>query len=162
MQGFSALLSKEPNRTPNEVQHMKVSIKKTAWQQDREALSQLRHQVFILEQGVPEDLEWDEHDEPSTHFLAISEQGEPVGCVRLLPSGQISRLCVLEHFRNLNIGSQLLATVETEARAQGMKEIFLHAQTQATNFYEVAGFTTTGGIFLEANIPHRQMFKELA
>lgn len=139
-----------------------VTIRKTRWQDDEAALRSIREAVFIREQGVPEALEWDDQDEAAIHFLAMTAQDEAVGCIRLLPTGQLSRLAVLERCRNQDIGSALLAAAEQEAREQGMKEVFLHAQTQATNFYEQAGFTVSGGIFLEANIPHRQMFKELA
>jgi predicted GNAT family N-acyltransferase len=141
---------------------MPVTIKRTSWGEDQAALRHIRETVFILEQGVPESLEWDEQDDDAVHFLAVANGDIPVGCIRLLPTGQISRLAVLEAFRNQDIGSALLEMAEQEARQQGMKEIFLHAQTQASHFYESAGFTVSGGIFLEANIPHRQMFKELA
>jgi predicted GNAT family N-acyltransferase len=141
---------------------MPVTIKRTSWGEDQAALRHIRETVFILEQGVPESLEWDEQDDDAVHFLAVANGDIPVGCIRLLPTGQISRLAVLEAFRNQDIGSALLEMAEQEARQQGMKEIFLHAQTQASHFYESAGFTVSGGIFLEANIPQRQMFTELA
>ena len=73
----------------------------------------------------------------------------------------MSRLSVLSEHRNQGIGKALLIAAEEEARGQGRDEIFLHAQTHATSFYEAAGFSVTGGIFLEADIPHRQMFKVL-
>ena len=139
-----------------------VTITRTTWQESEAALRLIRESVFIREQGVPEALEWDDQDLQAVHFLAVAPHGQAVGCIRLLATGQLSRLAVLESFRNQDIGSALLAAAEQEARAQGMKEIFLHAQTQATHFYEHAGFTVSGGIFLEANIPHRQMFKELS
>lgn len=142
-------------------QIMPVTIERTSWADNEAALRHIREAVFIREQRVPESLEWDEHDKEAMHFLATDESGTPVGCIRLLPSGQLSRLAVLEFFRNQDIGSHLLASAEAEARRQGMNEIFLHAQTQACHFYESAGFTVSGGIFLEADIPHRQMFKEL-
>jgi predicted GNAT family N-acyltransferase len=153
MPAFSPLLSDAT---------MSVTIQRTSWSEQESALRGIREAVFIREQHVPESLEWDEQDAQATHFLAIGPNNTPVGCIRLLPNGQVSRLAVLESFRNQDIGSALLAAAEAEARSRGMKEIFLHAQTQATHFYENAGFTVSGGIFLEADIPHRQMFKELA
>lgn len=136
-------------------------IMRTTWQESETALRAVRTAVFVREQRVPEELEWDEFDPGATHFLAVDEAGEAVGCVRLLDSGQISRLCVLEPLRNQGIGRLLLNAVEEEARARGMSELFLHAQTHATGFYEAEGFIVNGGIFLEADIPHRQMIKEL-
>lgn len=140
---------------------MKFDIKKTTWATDKTALKQVREAVFIKEQRVPEDLEWDQHDTDSVHFIALDDAQTPIGCIRLMPNGQISRLSVLEQYRNGGIGNALLLSASKEAEQLGMKEIFLHAQTHATSFYEAAGFTVTGGIFLEADIPHRQMFKQL-
>ncbi|MDX1803229.1 MAG: GNAT family N-acetyltransferase [Alcanivorax sp.] len=140
---------------------MAFSIIETRWDEHEPALRDLRRQVFIDEQHVPEELEWDGQDQAATHFLAMDAAQQPVGCIRLLPSGQISRLCVLTEERNSGIGSALLVAAEEAARARGMEEIFLHAQTHATRFYEAAGFTVSGGIFMDANIPHRQMFKPL-
>jgi len=142
-------------------QTMPVTVRRTSWAEHETALRKVRETVFIREQRVPDSLEWDDQDADAIHFLATGPNDLPVGCIRLLPSGQLSRLAVLESFRNQDIGSALLNAAEQEARAQGMKEIFLHAQTQATRFYENAGFSVSGGIFLEADIPHRQMFKEL-
>lgn len=141
---------------------MTISIEQTTWQANEAALRDIRTRVFIDEQRVPESLEWDGEDEHSTHFLARSSDGQPVGCIRLMPSGQLSRLSVLEPWRNQGIGSALLSAAEEQARNTGMAEIFLHAQTHATSFYESAGFIVNGGIFMEADIPHRQMYKQIA
>ena len=141
---------------------MTIAIEKTSWQDAEQELREIRTRLFIDEQRVPETLEWDGEDAQSTHFLARSSDGTAVGCIRLMPSGQLSRLSVLEPYRNQGIGSALLATAEEEARVAGMTEVFLHAQTHATSFYESAGFVVNGGIFMEADIPHRQMYKEVA
>lgn len=138
-----------------------IRIRKTDWATDAASLSAVRRAVFIEEQHVPEELEWDEHDAGSTHFLAEAADGSPVGCVRLLPTGQVSRLSVLEPRRTEGIGRRLLDAALTEAVAAGLREVFLHAQTHATSFYEAAGFSVDGGIFIEAGIPHRLMVKPL-
>jgi predicted GNAT family N-acyltransferase len=140
---------------------MAISIIETRWDEHEAALRNLRQNVFINEQRVPEELEWDGEDSAAIHFLALDADQQPVGCIRLLPSGQISRLCVLSEQRNNGVGSSLLVAAEEAARGNGMEEIFLHAQTHATSFYEAAGFSVSGGIFMDANIPHRQMFKPL-
>jgi predicted GNAT family N-acyltransferase len=138
-----------------------ITMLKTTWQDSEASLRSIREAVFIREQRVPEEMEWDEFDADSIHFLALNAEQHAVGCVRLLHSGQISRLCVSESLRGQGIGRLLLETVENEARQQSMSEVFLHAQTQASHFYEAAGFMVNGGIFVEAGIPHRQMTKEL-
>lgn len=140
---------------------MGISITPCTWKEHQEQLKNIRTRVFVEEQKVPAELEWDDADNLSTHFLAVDDNDNGLGCIRLTPSGQLSRLCVLENARNQGIGSQLLKTAEAHAQQVGMKEVFLHAQTHATSFYEAAGFSVNGGIFVEADIPHRQMFKEL-
>ncbi len=144
-----------------------IRIRKTDWAHDAPGLAAIRRTVFIEEQHVPEAMEWDEYDAPSVHFIAEdplaedSAHGSTVGCVRLLPTGQISRLSVLESRRTEGVGRALLETAIDEARSQGLREVFLHAQTHATSFYEAAGFSVDGGIFMEAGIPHRLMVKTL-
>lgn len=140
---------------------MAFSIIETTWEEHQTELRALRERIFIGEQGVPEDLEWDGADAPSRHFLALDDAQNPIGCIRLLGNGQISRLCVLETHRNTGIGHSLLVAAEEAARGADMNEIFLYAQTHATSFYESAGFSASGGIFMDAHIPHRQMFKLL-
>ncbi len=140
---------------------MYCDVVEVDWDVNKTAMKAIREAVFIDEQKVPEDLEWDGQDTEARHFLALDIDGHPIGTVRLLPSGQISRLSVLQPFRSQGVGRELLSVVEQVARQDGLEEIFLHAQTHATSFYESAGFMTNGGIFLEADIPHRQMVKAL-
>lgn len=139
---------------------MAFSIIETTWEEHEAELRALRERVFIGEQGVPEELEWDGADAACRHFLALDDD-TPIGCIRLLGNGQISRLCVIETRRNTGVGRSLLIAAEEAARGAGMGEIFLYAQTHATSFYESAGFSVSGGIFMDAHIPHRQMFKLL-
>lgn len=157
MNGLSRAISALSNEKPI----MDVRITRTGWKEDEAALRGIRQAVFVEEQRVPESLEWDGEDEASIHFLALDDQQQAIGCIRLMPNGQLSRLSVLEPYRSQGIGKALLERAEQEARQLGMKEITLHAQTHATSFYEAAGFTVTGGTFIEADIPHRQMTKEL-
>src|SRR5690554_7559329 len=95
MPDTSPLLNKQTASS----QIMPVTIERTSWAASEAALRSIREAVFIREQRVPDSLEWDEHDQEAMHFLATTEDGTPVGCIRLLPSGQLSRLAVLEQFR---------------------------------------------------------------
>jgi predicted GNAT family N-acyltransferase len=124
------------------------------------ALEALRREVFIVEQRVPEEMEWDADDATSVHALALLE-GHPVGCGRLLPDGHIGRMAVRAPHRSRGIGRALLQSLLAEARRRGMREVVLHAQTHALRFYEEQGFVADGPVFDEAGIPHRRMSQTL-
>ena len=136
---------------------MKVHVVKVDWQSKRDKLHQIRRVVFIEEQNVPQELEWDGADEDGTHFLAINTAGVPIGCARLLSTGQIGRMAVLEQHRGQHIGNKLLQAAVEEAKAQGLERVFLHAQTYAEPFYRKGGFVAFGEKFDEAGIEHISM-----
>ena len=141
---------------------------------DREACFAVRKEVFVGEQGVPEDLEYDEHDACAVHLLAVREDGVALGTGRLLfgeaaaartggdPSvGSLGRLAVTREARGLGVGVALVRAVEEAARARGLTAVDLHAQTRALGFYERLGYTAYGPEDLEAGIPHRSMRRSL-
>jgi predicted GNAT family N-acyltransferase len=128
--------------------------------QDQKPLKMIRHEVFIEEQGVPESLEWDQLDADSQHFLAY-QQEQPIGCVRLLPTGHIGRMAVLAPWRRKGVASALLEACEVRAMAKGFQETRLSAQTQAIAFYEKAGYRIISDSYLDAGIPHQDMIKIL-
>lgn len=136
---------------------MRVHVVPVGWDSHREQLRWVREKVFIDEQQVPRELEWDGEDEASSHFLALNEAGQPLGCARLLPSGQIGRMAVLSEHRGLGLGMRLLHEAIDEAKRRGMPMVSLHAQTHAEAFYRKAGFLPVGEVFMEAGIPHQGM-----
>lgn len=127
------------------------------WCSDRQRLSQIRRVVFIEEQGVPEELEWDDDDAGAIHLLAVDADDAPIGCARLLPDGHIGRMAVLQSWRGKGVGSALLQRALDVARAQGHAIVRLSAQTHAAGFYERHGFIVEGDEYLEAGIPHLAM-----
>lgn len=150
------------SRAPDsQVSYSSAVIRIADWAEDKEQLSAVRRQVFILEQQVPEELEWDEFDETSIHFIA-SLNGKTIGTARLKSDGQIGRMAVLEPYRHHGIGSQLLQLVLSTAEDKHYPRVYLHAQVEAIPFYIKQGFTSEGDIFYEADIPHRGMFKNLS
>lgn len=136
-------------------------IRIVRWQDEAPSLKIVRKAVFIEEQQVPEELEWDEFDPVSTHVLAISPTKEPVGTARLLPDGHIGRMAVLKAWRGRGIGSIMLQRLLDEAQHRGISETILNAQITAMAFYARFGFQVTGGEFIEAGIPHVKMFLKL-
>ena len=137
-----------------------IKIKSTSWLKHADELKEIRRQVFIEEQNVPEELEWDEYDESSIHFLALHD-GKAIAVARLKPDGQIGRMAVLSSYRQQGIGSRLLVFILKFAASKNLDQVYLHAQTSAIPFYEKHGFITQGAIFYEANIPHRGMLKKI-
>ena len=117
--------------------------------------------MFIEEQNVPQELEWDGMDETSVHFVAESSDGGVIGTARLMPSGQIGRMAVLIPYRNHGIGRKLLDFAIGRADQLGVKKVFLHAQSHALEFYRKAGFVVEGPEFDEAGIPHRSMTRTI-
>ncbi len=127
------------------------------WSTDAATLCAIRLRVFVEEQGVPLQLEWDGEDERCEHALAQSLDGTPVGTGRLLPEGRIGRLAVLPEWRGQGAGSALLVYFVELARKKGFASVTLHAQTRATAFYARHGFAAHGEEFMDAGIPHVAM-----
>ena len=126
------------------------------WEQAQAASRLVRHAVFIVEQKVPVELEWDDWDARCDHAVAL-DGTSPVGTARLLPDGHIGRMAVLAGWRGKGVGRALLLVLLAKARERGMSRIELHAQTHAAGFYRRLGFTEFGAEFEEAGIPHIAM-----
>jgi predicted GNAT family N-acyltransferase len=120
----------------------------------------LRHEVFVVGQGVPEELERDELGAVSDHAVALRGD-EVVGTGRLLPDGTIGRMAVAEQVRGEGVGAVVLARLEERARERGLAAVELHAQVHATGFYDKAGYVPFGDVYLEAGIEHQSMRKAL-
>jgi predicted GNAT family N-acyltransferase len=137
------------------------SVRRADWDRERAALRGLRHAVFIVEQRVPEEEEWDDLDATCLHALAQDEAGSPVGTGRLTPDGKIGRMAVLKEWRGVGVGSAVLAFLVENARRRGHKECRLNAQSHALDFYRQHGFEAYDAEFMEAGIPHRRMKRNL-
>jgi predicted GNAT family N-acyltransferase len=137
------------------------TILQAIWPKDRPSLQAVREPVFVQEQGVPLEMEWDDDDIIAYHLLAIDSERNPIGTARMLGNGQIGRMAVLPEWRGLGVGRALLQGLLAHAETEGIENLFLHAQTSAEAFYRNAGFTPQGEIFYEADIPHRKMVLEL-
>ncbi|MBI1274959.1 GNAT family N-acetyltransferase [bacterium] len=131
---------------------------------DMEAVRSIRQQVFIDEQGVFPEEEWDGLDGTAQHYLAYTG-GQPVATARLRrvqkngeqEYAKIERVCVLKAARGKGIGYQLLQSVIEDAIAEGLNDLRLEAQTVAIPFYENLGFEPYGESYMDARIQHRRM-----
>jgi len=123
----------------------------------------LRHEVFVVEQDVPADLEVDGLDPIATHLVALRE-GRVVGTARIREvhgAAKAERVAVPRDARGSGIGAAMMRAVEIEARARGLSAVILHAQESAIPFYERIGYTAEGERFFDAGIPHRAMRRSL-
>ncbi|MYT70538.1 MULTISPECIES: GNAT family N-acetyltransferase [unclassified Streptomyces] len=141
---------------------------------DRAACFAVRRDVFVTEQGVPQELEYDAYDTDAVHVLAVREDGTPLGTGRLLTGeaaavknggaedvGALGRLAVAKAARGLGVGAALVGAIEGAARDRGLSAVDLHAQTHALGFYERLGYEAYGPEFPDAGIPHRAMRKPI-
>lgn len=140
-----------------ELQNFHVQSASWSTLSDREALSALRLEVFVGEQGVPEALEWDDLDTDSIHVLARDDSGKAIGCGRLTPKHKIGRMAVNAMWRGQGVGVALLRELVARARALGWPDVALDAQVQALDFYAREGFVAEGDVFDDAGIPHQLM-----
>jgi len=136
---------------------MQVHVIPVDWQEYRDTLMAIRTTVFIEEQGVDAALEHDGQDAEAQHFLALNEAGQPIGCARLLRSGQIGRVAVLPEHRERGIGFDLLKLAVDHGRRLNVDKLFLNAQSHTQPFYQRAGFAPSGPEFMEAGIAHQRM-----
>jgi predicted GNAT family N-acyltransferase len=128
---------------------------------DLDALRAVREPVFVVEQQVPLELEWDELDPRSRHVLARDQQGRPIGTGRLTPERKVGRMAVLPEWRGRGVGEAMLTALTDLARELGYAHLSLHAQVTAIEFYRRSGFEPYGERFMEAGIEHQSMRREL-
>jgi predicted GNAT family N-acyltransferase len=130
------------------------------WEEARAHASPIRFSVFVEEQGVPREIELDEHDASSLHAV-VFEAGKAVATGRLLPDGHIGRMAVLKQWRGRGLGSELLKLLMEHAKQAGHTEVALSAQVHAVPFYRAHGFVPVGEEYLEAGIRHQAMKRTL-
>lgn len=133
------------------------TVETVDWSSEKTRLSSIRTEVFIEEQQVPPDLEWDGLDGTAIHLLALDADGRAIGCARILEPNIIGRMAVCKQWRRRGVGSVLLAAAIHLCRQRGRDSILLSAQTHAIRFYERAGFRVCSDEYADAGIPHRDM-----
>ena len=145
---------------------MSVEVRRADGRAELDALLDLRHRVFCVEQGVPKREEIDGRDGDAVHLVAVrTEDGRVLGTCRLLfvdRTVQLSRLAVEPASRREGIATRLLHEADREAAAARAKRIVLHAQTYAQQLYAADGYEPRGRTFVEAGIEHVAMEKRLA
>jgi YbgC/YbaW family acyl-CoA thioester hydrolase len=142
-----------------------VEVRVGPWSELGRDAQAIRTAVFVEEQRIPADMEWDEADASCIHAVAYNRFGVPLATGRLLEHvpgvAKIGRMAVAQTMRGSRVGRSVLDALMKAARAQGDHEVVLHAQMSAAPFYARAGFTERGTVFEEAGIPHVEMVRAL-
>ena len=137
------------------------AVRVLSWSDALSFARRVREAVFVIEQAVPKELEWDEWDERSDHAVAFGTGNEAIATGRLLADGRIGRMAVLRAWRGKGVGTAILRALIERARERGIALVRLHAQTHALGFYRAFGFSERGEVFYEAGIPHLEMALDL-
>ena len=141
------------------------SLKTGTWAELGQDAARVREEVFVIEQKIPIEMEWDSQDADALHAVAYNGLGQAIGTARLLEHtpevAKIGRMAVKLTLRGGGIGHALLQALLLQAKQRGFNQVLLHAQRSAQRFYEQAGFAVTGEPFDEVGIPHIEMCKQL-
>ena len=146
---------------PKRTTQQPYTCRLASWQQDKDKLQCVRYAVFVEEQQIPADLEWDEKDKDALHVIAVDESDQPVATGRLLADGQIGRMAVLAEWRGKGVGRSILNLLLDTAHRRGDRLIKLSSQQAACGFYLKQGFVQMGDPYLEAGTQHVAMHLEL-
>lgn len=138
------------------------TVSMVAWHDGQPLLKAIREAVFIHEQGVPAELEWDEFDAGCRHALVLSPGGEAIGCGRMLGNGHIGRIAVLAQWRKKKVGTAVMEALLDYARTHDYPQVDVDAQTHAVPFYRSFDFVEQGSEFMDAGLPHIKMVLKLA
>lgn len=137
------------------------TVSLVSWHDGEPLLRSIRKSVFIVEQGVPAELEWDGLDESARHALAISHQGDAIGCGRMLSNGHIGRISVLPQWRKQKVGTAIMEALLAYAHNHEYSSVDVDAQTHAVPFYRKFEFVEQGDVFMDAGLPHIKMLLKL-
>ncbi|MCG7344668.1 GNAT family N-acetyltransferase [Sporosarcina sp. ACRSL] len=143
-----------------------MEVKRITAESDLEIAFSIRQEVFVEEQGVSLEEEFDEYDTldaPCEHILVYYDE-QPVGTGRIRwvdDYGKLERICIVKPYRKYGLGKQIIKELEEIAEEHGVPRVKLHGQTHAEGFYEKLGYETSSPIFMEACIPHVLMIKEI-
>ncbi|MDI1362645.1 GNAT family N-acetyltransferase [Methylotenera sp.] len=138
----------------------KVTIQQVTWQTAESELRAVRTPVFIEEQFVTPEFEWDDIDASAVHLLATYEN-QPIACLRIIHYQKIGRMAVIKQWRGVGLGAALLQKAISFCKECGSKSIYLSAQTHAIHFYQKAGFKQISDEYCDVNIPHVDMRLDL-
>lgn len=161
MNGISRISAKNVNQSSvNEDMKPQFSIRSGAWSELKHYAMPIREDVFIQEQFINPEDEWDALDEVSTHFVVFDDEKQ-IATARLLENHSIGRVAVLKSYRGLGIGHDLMKFIIEFAKHENRPKLILSAQVHAIPFYHHLGFEIQGDEYLDCGIPHITMLMVL-
>lgn len=143
--------------------HTLIEVRKVVNKNELQQAFKIREEVFIKEQRVGSDEEYDEYENTSTHFLALSDEGVPCGTARWRATDggiKLERFAVLKDCRNAGVGQSIMRAILNDIEEDpnvSQQKIYLHAQVTAIDFYKRFGFEVVGDEFMECEIRHFTM-----
>ncbi|PCJ37059.1 MAG: hypothetical protein COA75_04725 [Cellvibrionales bacterium] len=140
----------------SDIEFFPIDVEQCDWGTSQQVLMDIRRQVFIDEQGVPESEEFDEEDNRATHWIAYGVDNIPMGTARLVHD-KVGRMAVTKPHRQKGVGSALMRQIIRHAATLGLNSIQLDAQVHALPFYEGMKFEIDGPLFDDVGIPHQHM-----
>lgn len=137
------------------------TVSLVGWHDGEPLLKSVRKAVFVREQGVPATSEWDGLDKSCRHALALSLQGDAIGCGRMLPDGHIGHIAVLPQWRKQKVGTAIMEALLDYARAHAYPQVSVDVPSHYAPFYRSIGFVELGEAFMIAGLPHTRMLLKL-
>ena len=167
---FADAAERAPKPVPQELRELlqnfeagrpMTTVRVGSWAELGADAHRIRSKVFIEEQGIPAEMEFDDADQACIHAVAYNHFGAPLATGRLLEHvpgvAKIGRMAVSQSMRGSRVGKAVLDALMKAARERGYREAVLHAQVSALPFYTRSGFVSRGSVFDEVGIPHIEM-----
>ena len=137
---------------------MSYSFCRVQWEQAAPLLKNVREKVFVCEWRIPKKIEFDRKD-PIAYHMLVCDDGtqEPIATGRILPTGEISRIAVLMHFRNEDVDKLVFDGLLKVARELKLTEVFIHSPLESVEYFRRHRFNIAGSVFMEAGMPRQRM-----
>lgn len=134
------------------------SISRVQWEQAAPLLKTVRERVFVCERRIPKKIEFDKRDRHAIHILVCDDHSqEPIATGRIFPTGEISRIAVIQSFRKYQIDKLVIKTLLAIAHDLKLDEVFIYSPLEAVEYFRKHHFIPAGAVFMEAGMPRQRM-----
>jgi len=137
---------------------MSFSVSRVQWEQAAPLLKNIREKVFVCEWRIPKKIEFDQHDRFAIHMLVCDDNSqEPIATGRILATGEISRIAVVQDFRKHKVDKLVMKGLLTIAKELKLDEVFIYSPLESVQYFQKHNFYTAGAVFMEAGMPRQRM-----